>query len=125
MEGCMAGLCVYVCVCGVCVCVMLGDRGAPCLFHWLAPVTSHQQHTKPPEDPSLSLSPPHRSDSSPRARRRLFCIIGLPPILIFPALCLSNTHIISISLSLSIYCHPFISLQHRYFFLRCTIIKCL
>lgn len=43
------------CVC-VCVCVRVSDRGVPCLFHWLAPVTTHQQHTKPPEDASLSLT---------------------------------------------------------------------
>lgn len=28
------------------VCVRAGDRDAPCLFHWLSPVTAHHQHTK-------------------------------------------------------------------------------
>lgn len=52
-EALEHGRIVSVCVC---VCVRVSDRGVPCLFHWLAPVTTHQQHTKPPEDASLSLT---------------------------------------------------------------------
>lgn len=91
----------------VCVCVRrVGDRGAPCLFQWLAPVTTHQQHTKPPEDVSVahSLRRPHRSNSLPRTYCWLFHITGFSSILIFSSLChcvlLSHTqtHIISTSL---------------------------
>lgn len=99
MEEEMDGWARQDCVC-VCVCLRLCDRGAPCLFHLLAPVTSHHQHTKPPWRRlavAHSLRPPRRSDSLLRARCRRIRIIGLPPILISPALCLSvslaRTHI--------------------------------
>lgn len=70
----------------VCVCVRVGYRGAPCLFHWLAPVTTYQQHAKPPEDAFLTLT------------RSIFLI----PLIFSLALIFDCfTSLVSLSLSLS------------------------
>ena len=55
-EGCEKGRGIGALQDCVCMCVRVGDRGAPCLFHWLAPVTTYQQHTKPPEDNRVSFT---------------------------------------------------------------------
>lgn len=91
----------------VCVCVRVGYRGAPCLFHWLAPVTTYQQHAKPPEDAFLTLT------------RSIFLIaLILSLALIFDCF----TSLVSLSLSLVLIsssllgfvCHPCTHTHHIY-----------